>query len=74
MNLQQQLSVVIAGLITFHGADANIIAFVVIAAVLLINHKKVQEHEPCKVYDFMAYKEKRDAEKQRANVAFKKAA
>lgn len=70
MTIQQQLSMVIFGLLTFHGSDANIISMSVIALILILSKKP--EPVPCKVYDFMEHKAKRDAMKR--NVSYQKAA
>lgn len=55
-----QLSILLFGVITFHGADYNLIG---ISLIVVLNILKMPEREPCKVYDFMEYKAKRDAMK-----------
>ncbi len=71
MTTQQQISVIIFGMLTFHGSDYNIISLSVITLVLIFSRKQSQP-KPCKVYDFMAEKQKRNTMKRK--VSYQKAA
>lgn len=71
MTIQQQISIIIFGLLTFHGADANLLSLGVISLIIILS-KKQPKPVPCKVYDFAEYKAKRYALKR--PVSYQKAA